>query len=68
MATPAKHPEKLLTVQDLVYLTGFHPNTVRKLMKSGPLRKGLVVLNGEYRCPVSVYNAWVDAATVKEAA
>lgn len=61
---PQKHPEKLLSVAEIVFLTGFHKNTVLKEIVDGELRARAKKLLGEWRVPVSTYNTWVEAGEV----
>lgn len=70
MARGFRHPEKLLSVQEIVYLSSFCKNTILKELGDGasPLRRGSKMLRGEWRVPVSSYNAWVDAGNVELAA
>ena len=56
-----KHPEQLLDVAALVFLTGQHKNTVLARFQPGGdwYEEGLFI-SGEYRLPVSAYNRWLD--------
>jgi len=61
---PYKAPEKLLTVPELVALTGFHRTTITDMLKDPEvwaMPGGTKVMKSEFRLPVGFYNRWVDA-------
>lgn len=56
-----KAPERLLSRQELEFLTGLSKPTVLKLLDNDwKVPGGTKLIKGEYRLPVSFYNAWVD--------
>ena len=60
---PSKAPEKLLTVPELVALTGFHRTTITDMLKDPEVWAkpgGTKVMKSEFRLPVGFYNRWVD--------
>lgn len=53
-------PEQLLTVSDVCFFTRESRQQVMKRFKAGgEWHASAVLINGEYRVPVSVYNAWL---------
>jgi hypothetical protein len=62
-----KAPEKLLTLTELVYLTGFERKKVARMMISPEdwaKPGGAKLIAGDYRLPLSFYNAWVDSMDI----
>lgn len=62
-----KAPDKLLTVPELVALTGFSRQHIARWMQDPAVWAkpgGAKMLSGEYRLPVSFYNRWVDAQDI----
>jgi predicted DNA-binding transcriptional regulator AlpA len=64
----SRAPERLLTRQDLEYLTGFAKKHILAMLNDANAWKkpgGSKLIGGEWRLPTSFYNQWVascDAA------
>lgn len=59
----SKAPDKLLTVPELVALTGFRSTTIHGWMKDPQMWAvpgGAKLIAGQYRLPVSFFNRWVE--------